>query len=187
MPHLSKFVIFLSIVGIILLLLCSMPIKAHIEKQNMPDGLAEMEYRILLEFEPDNIEVRNLLGMVLYRQGKLAEAERELNIVLDMDPLNFNAIDAMGLVKTNQGKLEYAVSLFKKAIYLNPDDIQIYHHLGQALELLGDLSSAAEAYRAGLAQKSPTGDEDSDSSQRQKLLEALKNLQNKENISLRTK
>ena len=38
---------------------------AHIEQGNMPDSVAEMEYRILLEFEPDNLEVRNMLGMVL--------------------------------------------------------------------------------------------------------------------------
>ncbi len=150
---------------------------AHIEKGQMPDALAIMEYRILLEFEPENHEVRNMLGMALYRQGKLDEAEQEFNSVLTLDPKNFDAIDALGLVKMNQGKLDHAVDLFKKAIYFNPGDLLVHYHLGQALELLGDADSAARAYRSALGKK-PSGDQGEwYLEQQQQLIEALKNIE----------
>ena len=143
----------------------------------MPDALAVMEYRILLEFEPENHEVRNMLGMALYRQGKLAEAEQEFNTVLSMDPENFNAIDALGLVKQEQGKLEHAIDLYKKAIFLNPEDILVYYHLGQAQELSGDLRSAAETYRTGVNRQRPAEQLQTYADQHQLLIEALKDLQ----------
>jgi len=49
-------------------------LQAHVTQGNMPEAVVEMEYRILLEFQPDNIKVRNKLAMVLYRLDKLDEA-----------------------------------------------------------------------------------------------------------------
>ena len=46
-------------------------LQAHGPHDNMPDAIAEMEYRILLEYQPDNIEARNKLAMVLYRLDRL--------------------------------------------------------------------------------------------------------------------
>ena len=152
---------------------------AHIEKGQMPDALAVMEYRILLEFEPENHEVRNMLGMALYRQGKLDDAEQEFNFVLSRDPKNFDALDALGLVKIEQGTLDHAMDLFKKAIFLNPDDILVYYHLGQAQELSGDFQSAAQTYRTGLHRQSTDQQSQSFAEQRQQLIEGLKRLQDR--------
>ena len=74
----------------------------------------------------------------------------------------------------SQGKLDHAVDLFKKAIYINPGDILVYYHLGQAQERLGDAESAAAAYRTGLNQQPPAGQENTYKEQRQQLIEALK-------------
>jgi tetratricopeptide (TPR) repeat protein len=52
----------------------------------MPDAIAEMEYRILLEYQPDNTEARNELAMVLYRLDKLDEAFGELQRVVELNP-----------------------------------------------------------------------------------------------------
>jgi len=169
--------LFLAFSAFIILLMQASLACAHIEKGQMPDPLAIMEYRILLEFEPDNLEVRNMLGMALYRQVKLDEAEQEFNFVLAIDPKNFDAIDALGLVKMKQDKLEHAVDLFKKAIYFKPDDMLVHYHLGQALERLGDLDSAAMAYRSALDKK-PSGDQGEwYLEQQQQLIEALKNIE----------
>jgi len=163
---------------LILLFFCWIaPAAAHIEKGSMPDSVAEMEYRILLEFEPENLEIRNQLGMVLYRLGKLDAAEEEFHYVLRRAPENFDAIDGLGLVNMKQAEYQLASDLFKKAITLNQEDMLVYLHLGQALEQLGDLPRAAEMYRSGLSRgvsikETPARDE-----QRQALLEALKNIQ----------
>jgi Tfp pilus assembly protein PilF len=172
-------ILFLAFSAFLILLMHGSLACAHIEKGQMPDPLAIMEYRILLEFEPDNLEVRNMLGMALYRQKKLDEAEQEFNYVLAIDPKNFDAIDALGLVKMKQGKLGHAVDLFKKAIYINPDDLLVHYHLGQTLELLGDADSAARAYRSALDKK-PSGEQGEwYLEQQQQLIEALKNIAGK--------
>jgi len=162
---------------LILLLFCWISsATAHIEKGPMPDSVAEMEFLILLEFEPDNLEVRNQLGMVLYRQGKLEEAEREFDYVLQKAPENSDAVDALGLVKLQQANYQLAADLFKKAIALNPSDMLIYYHLGQALEQQGDIAEAAEAYRIGLSLETTGPHRQTDAEQRQKLLDALKKI-----------
>jgi tetratricopeptide (TPR) repeat protein len=174
--HISYRVLLCSV----LLLFCWIsPAAAHIEKGSMPDSVAEMEYRILLEFEPENLEVRNQLGMVLYRLGKLDDAEKEFHYVLKKAPENFNAIDALGLVNLKRTNFQLAIDLFKKAITLNPDDMLVYLHLGQALEQQGDVSTAAEMYRSGLSREISGEKEQSSTDQRQALLEALKNIQEK--------
>ena len=168
----------------ILLLFCWISsATAHIEKGSMPDSVAEMEFRILLEFEPDNLEVRNQLGMVLYRQGKLKEAEREFDYVLQKAPENFDAVDALGLVKLKQANYQLAADLFKKAIALNPADMLIYYHLGQALEQQGNINDAAEAYRAGLSLEATGPHKQGNTENRQALLEALKNIQEQSGLT----
>ena len=163
--------------ALVLLLCCFTPAAAHVEKGSMPDSVAEMEYRILLEFEPENLEVRNQLGMVLYRLGKLDEAEKEFYYVLEKMPENFDAIDALGLINMQRANFQLAIDLFKKAITINPDDMLAYFHLGQALERLGDSTGAAEIYRTGLSRERTAPYNQTNAAQRQVLLDALKSIQ----------
>ena len=171
-----------------MLLLSSITLaEAHIEKGSMPDSVAEMEYRILLEFEPDNLVIRNQLGMVLYRLGKLDEAVEEFHHVLKKAPEDFDAIDALGLVNMTRSNYQQAIDLFKKAITINPDDMLAYHHLGQALEQQGDTAGAAEAYKTGLARETAAPSGQPNAEQRLVLLDSLKNLQQKAMITEDTK
>ena len=166
-----------SLCLILLLFFFIAPATAHIEKGSMPDSVAEMEYRILLEFEPENLEIRNQLGMVLYRFGKLDAAEEEFHYVLQKEPDNPDAIDALGLVNLKQANYQLAIDLFKKAIGIKPEDMLVYYHLGQALEQQGNINDAAEAYRAGLSLEATGPHKQGNTENRQALLEALKNIQ----------
>ncbi len=145
---------FNGLLAILAFLVTTPPAAAHIEEGNMPDGIAQVEYRILLEFEPDNIAVRNKLGMVYYRLGKLDAAAEQFQAVLARDPKNFNAIDALGLVALKRGRPAEALARFQKAITMNPADTMVYLHLGEALEQLHRPEEARAAYekaRANLA------------------------------------
>jgi Flp pilus assembly protein TadD len=164
---------------VLLLFCCIRTAAAHIEKGSMPDSVAEMEFRILLEFEPDNLDVRNQLGMVLYRSGRLEEAKSEFHAVLEKAPENFDATDALGLVNLKQANHHLAIGLFKKAIAINPADMLVYYHLGQALEQLGDTTEAADAYRTGLSLETTGPHRQTNAEQRLMLLDALKNIQTK--------
>ena len=126
------------------------PARAHIEKGKMPDPLAVMEYRILLDLQPEKNDIRNNLGMVLYRMNKLDEAEKEFNTVLSNDPHNFNAVDALGLVYQKRGDLQRAESQFKKARSMNPNDIMVYYHLGTVCAATGRPDAARSYFNTAL-------------------------------------
>ncbi len=123
---------------------------AHPETGLLPDAIAEMEYRIVLEITPGDIATRNRLGIVLYRKNKLREAEKEFADVLRVAPRDFDAHDGMGLVKLKERKAAEAVGWFQKAIGINSEDSMVYHSLGQALEELGRMREAEASYRKGL-------------------------------------
>ena len=117
-------------------------LQAHVAQGNMPDAVAEMEYRILLEFQPDNIEVRNKLAMVLYRLDKLEEALVELQLVLELEPNNFDALDTLGLVSFKQGKTQQALEYLEAAVRINGEDPLVHYHLGLVQGELGLLDAA---------------------------------------------
>jgi|GEM_PF-1521890 len=111
----------------------------------MPDAVAEMEYQILLDFQPDKVEVRNKLAMVLYRKKKFKEAEAEFRTVLATAPTNFDALDGLGLVMGRTARTKEAISQFEAAIRVNAQDVMVHYHLGQALAGEGDLPAAAKS------------------------------------------
>jgi tetratricopeptide (TPR) repeat protein len=139
---------------------------AHVDADAMPDSVAEVEYRIFLEFRPNDVVVRNKLGMVLYRRDKLKDAAREFARVLKLAPDNFDALDAMGLVKVAQREYDQAIRYFRAALAVNADDLMVHYHLGIALEKKGRLSEAAASYQTALdrlEQLQPPGAEDENS------------------------
>ena len=103
---------------------------AHVSADSMPDSVAEVEYRIYLEFKPNDVVVLNKLGMVYYRLNKLPDAVREFSKVLRHDPDNYDALDGMGLVRAAQQEYDEAVRLHKQAIAINSGDMMTYYHLG---------------------------------------------------------
>ena len=152
------------------------PAGAHVEEDNMPDSVAETEYRILLEFEPDNLDVRLKLGMVLFRAEQYKEAAEEFNYILKKDPENSEALISLARVNINISDYQRAVTLLQKALPIEPDDMHTYYFLGLALEKQGDISGAEKTYRDGLARRIPPQNKHA-AEERQLLVEALKKLQ----------
>jgi tetratricopeptide (TPR) repeat protein len=126
------------------------PVLAHVEKGAMPDSVAEMEYRILLEFTPQDTATRSLLGMALLRQGKLAEAENEFLLVLQNDAKNFDALDGLGMVLFKQKRYSEALQHLLPAIKIRPNDIMIHLHLGLTLSSDGQTEGAKKTLESGI-------------------------------------
>lgn len=116
----------------------------------MPDSVAEMEYRILLEFTPRDTATRALLGMALLRLNKLAEAEKEFRKILESDAKNFEALTGLGLVLFKQKGGNAALPHLLSAIKIRPDDILIHLHLGQSLAADGQTEAARQTLATGL-------------------------------------
>lgn len=148
---------------LLVILYSEMPALAHVEKGAMPDSVAEMEYRILLEFTPQDLATRSLLGMALLRQGKLTEAEKEFRLILQSNPKNFDALDSLGLVLSKQKRYGEALPIFLAAIKIHPDDIMVHLHLGQTLDVAGKKEEARETLSNGLNlldKQPPSADKD---------------------------
>lgn len=134
----------------LIVFLTEVPAAAHVEKGAMPDSVAEMEYRILLEFTPQDMATRSLLGMALLRQSKLAEAEKEFRLILQADPKNFDALDSLGLIMLKQRRYPEALQHLLTAIKIRPDDIMVHLHLGQTLGVTGNTERARESLTTGI-------------------------------------
>ncbi len=122
---------------------------AHVEP-DMPDSVAEVEYLMLLDMKPGDIETRYKLGMVYYRQKKYEEAADQLISVVKKDPDHFHAYEGLGQIKTALNDHKGAIELFKSAINIKPEDNHIYYYLGMAYESAGMFVEAAGAYNTAL-------------------------------------
>lgn len=134
----------------LLLLLPAMSAMAHVEKGSMPDHVAEVEYRILLEFKPEDNATRSLLGMALLRQNKLPEAEKEFRTILKAEPKNFDALDSLGLILIKQKRYTEALQHLNTAIAARPNDIMVHLHLGLALGRNGQIEAATTTLATGM-------------------------------------
>lgn len=123
---------------------------AHPESGFLPDAVAEMEYKIVLDINPSDVATRNKLGVVLYNKNRPKEAAQEFMEALKISPKNFDAHDGMGLVATKGKKYNEAVSWFRKAIGISSEDTMAHYHLGFALEQAGELSDAERSYKKAL-------------------------------------
>ncbi len=73
MKVVAKFISFCFFCAFVITALTARSALAHVSADAMPDSVAEVEYSIYLEFRANDIEVRNKLGMVYYRLGKITE------------------------------------------------------------------------------------------------------------------
>ncbi len=141
---------FLAVVLVLMVIVNASRAFGHIDSNSMPDAVAEMEYRILLEFKPEDTVSRNKLAMVLYRLNKLEEAKTELTTILTASPHDFNALDLMGVIALQQKRYAEALQYCKSAAAVNPEDAMVHYHLGQVLTETGAYDEAEQAYRTGL-------------------------------------
>ncbi len=95
---------------------------AHYEGELLPDSVAVMEYRMIINMKPDDTLTRNKLGMVYIRQSKLDKAEEQFKEIIKIDPANFDALDSLGIVSESRGDYGGAAEWFKKALDVRKDD-----------------------------------------------------------------
>jgi len=142
----SRRVIFL-IAGFLL----NVPLYAHAHiETSMPDPIAEIEYQMMLDFEPDDTTTRYKLAMVYYRLNNDDKAEAELQKVLQKDPLFFHALEGIGMLRLRQGQFLKAIPQLEKAIQQEGHESGTYYYLGKAKLGLNDITGAKKAFTSGL-------------------------------------
>lgn len=160
----------------LLVILCALPALAHVEG-HMPDSVAEMEYRILLEFKPRDFAIRVKLATVLMNQDKLAEAEEEFYKALGAKPRDLQAHIGLTRLLLRQNKVSEALAMIKKAIKIAPGNAIVYLYYGLALEADKRPREAVQMYRLGLSNLEKNSTDPEYQHDRQQLQEALSKLE----------
>lgn len=151
---------------------------AHVEN-HMPDSVAEMEYRILLEFKPKDIGTRIKLAIVLMNQNKLAEAEKEFFHSLAASPDNLQANIGLSQLRLKRHKISDALEIIKDAIEISPDTPAVYLNYGIILETANRHQEAQLMYEEGLGKLANNPNNPEAEHDRQQLENALKKIKDK--------
>jgi protein O-GlcNAc transferase len=117
--------------------------------------LAEAEacYRRLLAGEPNHIQARSNLGVVLKNQGKLDEAVAAYRQAIRIKPDYAETYSNLGNALKDQGKPAEAVAAHRQAIRIKPDYAEAHFNLGNALRDQGELNEAVAAYCQAIGMK----------------------------------
>src|SRR5713226_2294339 len=82
----------------------------------------------------------------LIGQNRLEEAEKQLWSLLSQQPDQAWALDLMAEIRMRQKRTPEAEALFRRALMLDPKDVQAYRKLGELYRSLGNSSQATECY-----------------------------------------
>ncbi len=112
-------------------------------------GQAELLLKEVLETQPHNAAVLNILGLVLIHLGKFADAESYLRLAVQEQPRSDAALRNYGIALTGLNRADAALRHFTEALTINPDAAETWKGRGTALldlqrpdEAIADLDKA---------------------------------------------
>lgn len=122
--------------------------KAFSYHQNGDINMAEKIYRTLLNVNPDDANILNLMGLLHIAKGQTKEA---VDYLTKAFIINRSAPVASNLAKAyyTLDEPEKAIKLYLEALKDEETD-DIYYSLGIAYKKIGDISSSIEAYHNAL-------------------------------------
>ncbi|BFM10290.1 proteolytic complex protein LbcA [Simiduia litorea] len=119
------------------------------ERRNMLD-LAELDFRKVIRYEPNNAMALNALGYTLAdRTDRFDEAYELIVQAHTLKPDDAAIIDSLGWVSYRMGNYTEALLRLKEAYTLFPDP-EIAAHLGEVLWVTGDRAAALDVWREGI-------------------------------------
>jgi len=95
-------------------------------------------------------QAQHLLGMLAYRQGKLAEAERYLVHAISLRPGEAQFSNHLGSTLCGLGQLDEGIAAYRRSLKLNPQLPDTHYNLGNALKRKGKLLLALKSYERAL-------------------------------------
>lgn len=114
---------------------------------------ATAEYRLVLEKDPANPQVRVDLATLLAGSGQFEEAKSILQPTLEIDlpqALRPLALSTMAGIDQHLGNFDAAIAGYRQALAIDPGLPDGYFNLGSALLAAGDSVAAAEAFARSL-------------------------------------
>ncbi|MDN3638398.1 tetratricopeptide repeat protein [Simiduia curdlanivorans] len=119
------------------------------ERRNMLD-LAELDFRKVIRYEPNNAMALNALGYTLADRTERYDEAYELIVQAhSLKPDDAAIIDSLGWVSYRMGNYTEALLRLQEAFSLFPDP-EIAAHLGEVLWVTGDRAAALKVWREGV-------------------------------------
>jgi tetratricopeptide (TPR) repeat protein len=114
-------------------------------------ALAERNYRQILANEPGNEFALNLLGVVLIRSQRPAEAVDALERALEVSESDCETHANLGLAYVGMDNYADAIRAFRRSLELRPAQPQVLNNLGNALAAVDKHQEAIACFKAALA------------------------------------
>ena len=119
---------------------------------------AERLYRIILKIQPEHLETKYNLGLILNLSGRSDEAEAIFKKIIELKPDFANVHFNLGNALHQKTRFKEAEVSYKKAIEFKPNFAQLYNNLGVTLISLGRLDEAEASYRKAIELKPEYGE-----------------------------
>jgi Flp pilus assembly protein TadD len=110
------------------------------------DAAAIAPLRKAVELLPAQSRPRNLLAVALDRSGDRAGAAESFEALIHLDPNDITALDYLGWAALRRGKPDEAEARFRRALEVQPKELEARRGLGQSLDAQKK-PEAADAYR----------------------------------------
>jgi tetratricopeptide (TPR) repeat protein len=104
------------------------------EQEQFPEAIREFEK--VLQRQPQDREVRLLLGNAYFRCRKYREAARVYEAVISQDPENADAFENLGVVYANQGNFRTAIEVWERLLRISPSRQDIRDSIDRARKFL---------------------------------------------------
>ncbi len=121
------------------------------------DALAQQNFELALELCESNIangdqssQLAALRGWCLYKIGRLKDAETALVAAFNRDSKNHYVASTVISFYMERGQYEQVITLTQYCVGLHADDRLMWHRLGTAQFMLGDLAGSTIAFRRSL-------------------------------------
>jgi tetratricopeptide (TPR) repeat protein len=108
---------------------------------------AAEEYRKVLEFQPNDASLHNMIGICYQHLGNDAMARRHYERALELNGRYAEVWNNVGTLEQSRKRFKSAVRAYKKAIELKPALGTTWKNLGNAYLALGQVQAAFEAYQ----------------------------------------
>ena len=118
-------------------------------EQNRIDE-AIVEFREVLQIDPQDADGHHNLGNALARKGRLGEAVEQFHEALRIHPGHAKAHYDLANALARQGELDTAVVHFRQTLFFAPQDARAHYNLGQIFVRQGKLEEAIQQYRLAL-------------------------------------
>ena len=118
-------------------------------RRNKPaDALHFLQAQI--DRNPNQASLYLLQGAVLLQNKQLDEAEKVLTHAVEIDRHNVSALNLLAQAEIALGNTDQAISSYKRALELAPNNSELYVALGSAYEKQGNWQAAQTVYQKAL-------------------------------------